>query len=142
MLDILERLYKIAKVNVQHYTQIFEDAIDRKINQESFSYSEEESYSYSEKNSYSGNEDWNSFGSSKGTDYYSGVPRQVVDDLSVFGLKPPSSLEEVRNARNREIKKFHPDKFMNDPEKIETSKEIMQIFNAAYDRLKEHYKNK
>ncbi len=51
-------------------------------------------------------------------------------------------MEEVRRARNREIKKYHSDKFMNDNNKLETSKQIMQIFNAAYDRLKEYYKNK
>ncbi len=66
-------------------------------------------------------------------------PQQVVDDLTVFNLSPPSSLEEVRRARNREIKKYHSDRFVNDPEKFATSKEIMQIYNAAYDRLKTHY---
>ncbi len=66
----------------------------------------------------------------------------MVDDLSVFGLRPPSSFEEVRNARKKKKKKFHPDRFMNDPEKLETSKEIMQMINAAHDRLKEYYKNK
>ena len=69
----------------------------------------------------------------------SDVPRQVVDDLAVFGLTPPSSLEEVRKARNREIKKYHSDRFVNDSERYETSKQIMQIYNAAYDRLKEHF---
>ena len=64
-----------------------------------------------------------------------------VEDLAVFGLTPPSSLEEVRNARNREIKKYHSDKFMHDPEKFKTSKEIMQIYNAAFDRLGKYYKN-
>ena len=56
-----------------------------------------------------------------------------------FGLTPPSSLEEVRKARNREIKKYHSDHFVNDSERYETSKQIMQIYNAAYDRLKEHF---
>jgi len=68
-----------------------------------------------------------------------GIPQQVIDDLAVFNLTPPSSLEAVRNARNREIKKYHSDKFVNDPEKLETSKEIMQIYNAAYDRLQAYY---
>jgi len=73
---------------------------------------------------------------------YSKVPKQVVEDLSVFNLKPPSSLEEVRKARNREIKKYHSDKFMNDSERFQTSKEIMQIYNAAYDRLKDYYEKR
>lgn len=70
------------------------------------------------------------------------VPRQVQDDLAVFQLTPPSSLQAVRSARNREIKKYHSDKFINDPERLKASKEIMQIYNAAYDRLKTYYDNR
>ena len=71
---------------------------------------------------------------------YSETPQQVVKDLAAFNLTPPSSLKAVKNARNREIKKYHSDKFVNDPEKLETSKEIMQIYNAAYDRLQAYYR--
>lgn len=73
---------------------------------------------------------------------YGGYPKAVVDDLWIFNLKPPSSLEKVRKARNREIKKYHPDRFMNDPKKMQTSKEIMQIYNAAFDRLETYYNSK
>lgn len=72
-------------------------------------------------------------------DPFPGVPRQVVEDLAVFGLTPPGSLDEVRGARNREIKKYHSDRFVRDAERYETSKHIMQIYNAAYDRLKAHF---
>lgn len=68
------------------------------------------------------------------------IPQQVVKDLATFSLTPPSSLKAVKNARNREVKKYHSDKFINDPEKLETSKEIMQIYNAAYDRLRAYYR--
>ncbi|MFH2130435.1 MAG: hypothetical protein ABIK68_08680 [bacterium] len=64
---------------------------------------------------------------------------QFIDDLQLFGLKPPSSLEEVRHIRNHEMKKFHPDKYLNQPEKVETAKQIVQIYNAAYDRLKRSF---
>lgn len=73
------------------------------------------------------------------TTAYPGVPQQVVEDLGVFDLSPPSSWEEVKAARNREIKKYHSDKFVNDPGRFETSKEIMQIYNAACDRLRAYY---
>ncbi len=73
---------------------------------------------------------------------YADYPKQVVDDLWVFNLKPPASLDEVRKARNREINKYHPDRFMNEPKKMETSKEIMQIYNAAFDRLETYYNSK
>jgi hypothetical protein len=68
-------------------------------------------------------------------------PQQVVDDLRVFGLKPPSSLEEVKKVRNREVMKYHTDRFTGDPEKEETSKRIMQIYNTAFDRLEEWYRS-
>ena len=71
---------------------------------------------------------------------YAGYPQQVIEDLHLFGLSPPVTLEELRKTRNREIKKFHPDRFMNDPEKMETAKRILQIYNAAYERLKTHLK--
>ncbi len=64
---------------------------------------------------------------------------QLVEDLQLFGLKPPSSLEAVRQVRNQEMKKFHPDRYLNQPEKMETAKKIVQIYNAAYDRLKKSF---
>lgn len=69
-------------------------------------------------------------------------PTQLEKDLATFNLKPPSSMEEVRKARNREIKKYHSDRFMNDPDKLDASKQIMQILNSAYDRLKRHFESK
>jgi len=61
---------------------------------------------------------------------------QFVEDLKVFGLTPPSSFEAVKQARNQELKKFHPDKYQNDPQKMEIAKRIVQIYNSAYERLK------
>lgn len=69
-------------------------------------------------------------------------PDPVAEDLAVFGLAPPASLEAVRKARNREIRKYHSDRFLSDPERFEISKQIMQILNAAYERLETHYKKK
>jgi DnaJ-domain-containing protein 1 len=69
----------------------------------------------------------------------SAFPQQVVQDLAEFGLTPPSSIAEVKKKWKDEMKKYHSDKFMNDPEKFKVSKEIMQIYNAAYDRLKQYY---
>lgn len=63
-------------------------------------------------------------------------PAQLVQDLELFGLKPPVTLEQVKKARNSEIKKFHPDKFQNDPEKADTAKQILQIYNSAFERIR------
>lgn len=66
-------------------------------------------------------------------------PKQLVNDLKLFELEAPSSLEAVKKARNREIKKFHPDKFISHAEKAETAKRILQIYNSAFERLKTYY---
>lgn len=66
-------------------------------------------------------------------------PKQVIDDLSLFELTPPASLQTVKKARNKEIKKYHPDHFNNDKSKQETAKQIMQIYNSAFDRLEKYY---
>lgn len=71
-----------------------------------------------------------------------GYPEQVVQDLANFSLKPPSSLAEVKKARNREIKKYHPDRFMDHPERAATAKEILQIYNASYERLKTFFQTR
>ncbi len=66
---------------------------------------------------------------------HSSQSSQLVDDLKLFELSPPVTLDMVKKARNREIKKFHPDKFLNEPEKMETAKRILQIYNAAFERI-------
>jgi len=73
---------------------------------------------------------------------YPGYPDQILEDLSNFKLTPPSSLAEIKRARNQEIKKYHPDRFMDDPARIETAKEILQIYNASYARLKKFFQDR
>ena len=68
----------------------------------------------------------------------SSYPQDFIDDLAVFGLVPPSSMAEVKKKRNQEIKKYHPDRFNDQPEKIATAKEILQLINTAYGRLEKH----
>ena len=81
-----------------------------------------------------------STGSKTGTTSNSyGLPQQVIDDLAVFGIAPPGSWKDVIQARNREMKKYHPDKYMNTEEKVDAANEIAQIYNAAFERLKKHF---
>ncbi len=140
MIDILERLYRIAKASLPDPPEIIENFIGR--HKERISrwktygeYDDPDFNSWKNNGQDQSSYDENSFKS----DNY-GTPRQVIDDLALFGLAPPCSMKEVKKARNREIKKFHPDHYLNDPEKLKTAKEILQIYNAAYDRLKEYYK--
>ncbi len=147
MKDILERLYRIGRAAIPR-PKWLERFIGPGISDEEFSQKFKDFYGYGP---------WEDAGASTGrdfrysaggqaeednTDEHPGIPRQVKEDLAVFDLKPPSSLAEVKRARNREIRKYHSDHFVNDPAKYETSKKIMQIYNAAYDRLKDWYESK
>lgn len=149
-MGLLGRIYNIAKANALYR---LDDMVSRSRLEDKFSdYMENlhryrrnaESDTFDDTFDTGGEREWESTGTgrSEDTGFDYGLPRQVVEDLAVFGLKPPSNLEEIKSARNREIKKVHPDKFMNDPEKLEYAKQIMQTYNAAYDRLKAHYKGK
>ena len=140
MKDILERLYKIVRSKTPNPEELVEKWLKKKRKSTSkkswynnfYKKWEKAGRSDDTSNSHSGNQ----AGSQQS---YS---QQLVDDLAAFGLTPPSWLDEVKKARNREVKKYHSDKFMNDPDKLESSKQIMQIFNAAYDRLKDYYESK
>ena len=129
MRDIIERLYNIARARI--------GSPDRPGNEfDTGQYDWEEDTSTSTGNSKTTHES---------TDQNRSpieIPRQVIDDLTLFALTPPSSLQEVRQARNRELQKYHSDKFIKDDEKFQTSKEIMQIYNAAYERLEKYFSKK
>ncbi len=145
MKDILKRLFHITRAHSPKPPRFFpkkQQKIRFASDREGASNRSESSYSDasegSERSSHRSRKN-----SNKGTGGidYPGVPAQVVEDLAVFDLTPPSSLKEIREVRNGEIKKYHSDKFLHDPEKLDTSKKIMQIYNTAFDRLEEYYKN-
>jgi len=79
--------------------------------------------------SHSGNKE-NKFGD------FPGYSNQNIEDLKLFGLQPPSNFSELKKIRNQEMKKFHPDKYIQSPEKMDVAKQIVQLYNAAYERLK------
>ena len=58
-----------------------------------------------------------------------------LKDLAAFGLTPPVTLAELKKARNRELKKFPPDRFEQEPEKKEAAGRIAQILTDTYERL-------
>ncbi|MFP4309190.1 MAG: J domain-containing protein [Desulfococcaceae bacterium] len=136
MTDLLKRLARIARANIPNPNEWLDRWTERRGHW--FDPNAENKAGEGEAGRFRSEEDFHA-GNRGRENPTAGVPRQVVEDLAVFGLTPPSSLEEVRKARNREIKKYHSDRFVNDSERYETSKQIMQIYNAAYDRLKEHF---
>ena len=138
--EILKRLTRVVRSYIGQST----GEARGNLNRPSFS-GRESGRARNEEASYSNASDSDarsSFNESTASHDYCGVPKQVVEDLSLFELTPPSSLDEVRRARNREMKKYHSDRYLDDPEKLETSKEIMQIYNAAYERLRQYYEGR
>ena len=130
-MEILTRLYKIAKSSTVGYVQSLGKAVGKK------STGTDRLFAHSSGGDGGGGTRADPSG--EGTKAPIGIPLKVIEDLAIFELKPPSSMDEVKRARNREIKKYHSDKFVNDLEKLGTSKEIMQIYNGAYERLKKYY---
>lgn len=137
MPGIFKRIIKIAKAGLGEAIENASDFIKSSDGVQGKKYHDTGPFSSEYEQNFSG-------GAGSGTKKtgYANYPDQVVEDLGTFGLHPPSSLEEVKKARNREIRKYHPDRFLNDPDRLETSKQIMQILNAAYERLEKWFESR
>ena len=141
-MGILSRLYNITKSNTLGYVESLGKVVGLKGNRMDAETTTGDKGSFGDfSDNHTGGRN-RTYSGNPGDTNHAGIPQQIIEDLAVFDLKPPSSMDEVRKARNREIKKYHSDKFINDPERLNVSTEIMQIYNTAYDRLKEHYENK
>ncbi len=142
MSNFFGRLFNIARANVQQaFGNLLERTEDRLDDWEERVFGEGTEDQERSRGQYR-QEDHSQSRTQQSRPHPGGCPQQVVEDLGLFDLSPPSSLSEVKRARNREMKKFHSDRFVNDPAKFQTSKEIMQIYNAAFDRLRRFYESR
>ena len=127
------RLFSISRAYVNHHVR------KRRTSGSSNTYDQSGAdTTYREEASYRTRDASSATGSGSTSNPY-GLPEQVLDDLALFEITPPGSWNEVVQARNREMKKYHPDKYMNASEKIAAANEIAQIYNAAFERLKTHF---
>lgn len=55
--------------------------------------------------------------------------------IAILGLKKSSSLDDAKQKYRKLLKRYHPDKFHDDPEFASMAKEKTQRLNAAYDLL-------
>ncbi|MBN1602155.1 MAG: hypothetical protein JW915_11130 [Chitinispirillaceae bacterium] len=117
---MIRRIIRIVKANIEHSSGKWKSSQPSESVHKKKQYSDDESFSTSTRTTSSENQ-------------------QLIDDLAYFGLKPPSNLSEVKTARNREMLKYHPDKFASDPEKLQYANEIALVYNAAYERLEAYY---
>lgn len=149
-MDIGDRLFRILKAatrdKLDAFAEIFEQGdslVDEILRDWERKYDlgsdkQEDKGSFKQSTSY---QDFQSnSGQRREEEPYSPFSQQLIEDLQLFNLSPPVTLEEVKKIRNQEIKKFHPDKFLQEPEKLETAKQILQIYNAAFERIKKELK--
>ncbi len=138
---MIKRIFKITQAYMNSLSKNIKSKDNKNHSNRSHEHStfsnKKKQYNQSESYSNSSNFDTNKQSCNKKND----IPSQVISDLSLFGLTPPSSLDEVKKVRNKEMKKYHPDKFMNSEGKSKTANEIAQIYNDAYKRLVQFFEN-
>lgn len=145
-MDVSQRVFRLFRTIAQDKLSAIEQILDQESH---FSFNEklkewEKKYGIydneSEKshtNHSTSNEEGKTTGSYQSSNQvYPGYSDENIEDLKLFGLQPPSSFSEVKKIRNQEMKKFHPDKYIQSPDKMDVANQIVQIYNAAYERLK------
>lgn len=63
------------------------------------------------------------------------VPDQVARFYHILGLPTQASVPEIKQAYRALLKKWHPDRFQNDPERQHKAKEVTQKMNEIYNQL-------
>ena len=58
-----------------------------------------------------------------------------MNPYEVLGVSQNATDEEIKAAYRRLVKKYHPDRFANDPEKQAAASEKLKQVNAAYDMI-------
>lgn len=58
-----------------------------------------------------------------------------MNPYEVLGVSQNATDEEIKAAYRRLVKKYHPDRFANDPEKQAAASEKLKQINAAYDMI-------
>lgn len=62
--------------------------------------------------------------------------------FQLLGLKENASADEAKQAYIASVKKYHPDRFQDDPAKLKIGEEMLKEINLAYAQLKTYFKEK
>lgn len=69
------------------------------------------------------------------------VPFELHPDFKTLCVVPGTSLEECKASYKSLLKKYHPDRFANEPEKQKEATEITSSITTAFNRIKTWYKS-
>jgi hypothetical protein len=62
--------------------------------------------------------------------------RAIDDAFKKFDLDRSASMAMVEKAFKREMLKFHPDRFPNEPQKLKSATKVSQMLSEAYNLIK------
>lgn len=68
----------------------------------------------------------------------SGIPPEVLQAYRDLEISPYASLDEVREAYRRLLRRYHPDKFAQRPAKQQLATEIAARLNDSYARIQRY----
>jgi len=63
------------------------------------------------------------------------VPEGYKQDFSNLEVPPAASLEEVRRSYKKLLRKYHPDRHADNPQKQQMATRITQKLNVSYQRI-------
>ena len=66
------------------------------------------------------------------------LDKQLAQYYANLELKPGATLEDVKKAYRDMMRRYHPDKFLGDPEKHRAATELASSLTEAYRKLSEH----
>ena len=64
--------------------------------------------------------------------------KQLAQYYANLELEPGATRDDIKKAYRDLMRKFHPDKFLDDPEKHRSATELAQSLTEAYRKLNEH----
>lgn len=64
--------------------------------------------------------------------------KSINEYYAILGVEPRASSKELKKAYRGLVRKWHPDRFLRDPQRLNTAKEKLQEINEAYHALLLH----
>ena len=120
---MFDRLFNILRANLGNSTDADQGLNYRNIDEEY------ERYFKTEKQQPSQDFNFN-YGHHNTTPLFS---KEELEHYAALELKPGAAFPEIKAAYKSLMKKYHPDRFHNDPAKHKSALELAQKLNKAYD---------